>query len=169
MRTAVVGHVEWAEFARVDHAPAAGEIAHATDAWEEAAGGGGVAAVRLGELARDVTLFTALGDDERGHRAKNELERLGVRVEAAWREEPQRRALVHIDATGERTITTIGARLKPSLSDPLPWERLTGIDAVYYTAGGVEVLRRSRSARVLVATARELAVIAMAAVELDAL
>ena len=41
MRVAVVGHVEWIEFARVERMPAAGEIVHASDAWEEPGGGGG--------------------------------------------------------------------------------------------------------------------------------
>src|SRR2546425_7424678 len=40
MRVAVVGHVEWIEFARVERLPAAGEIVHARDAWEEPGGGG---------------------------------------------------------------------------------------------------------------------------------
>jgi ribokinase len=169
VRTAVVGHVEWVEFARVDAVPRPGEIAHAIDLWQEPAGGGGLAAVVLGRLAGDVTLFTALGDDELGHRAKTELERLGVRVEVAWREAPQRRAIVFVDPSGERTITTLGLRLEPSVLDALPWEELSGADAVYFTAGGVEAIRRARSAKVLVATAREVAVVARAAVELDAL
>src|SRR6266436_1935563 len=33
------GHVEWIEFARVVRLPAAGEIVHASDAWEEPGGG----------------------------------------------------------------------------------------------------------------------------------
>ena len=45
----------------------AGEVVHATDPFEEPAGGGGVAAVQLARLAGQATLFTALGDDE--HRA----------------------------------------------------------------------------------------------------
>ena len=40
VRIVVVGHVEWVEFARVDHVPQAGEIVHATETWEEAADGG---------------------------------------------------------------------------------------------------------------------------------
>ena len=38
MRVAVVGHVEWIEFARVERMPTAGQIVHATDAWEEPGG-----------------------------------------------------------------------------------------------------------------------------------
>ena len=75
MRAAVVGHVEWIEFGRVDHVPAAGEIVHVSESWEEPAGGGAVAAVQLCKLAGAATLYTALGDDELGHRAKRELER----------------------------------------------------------------------------------------------
>ena len=37
MRLAVVGHVEWVEFARVERVPKPGEIAHALEAY---AGGG---------------------------------------------------------------------------------------------------------------------------------
>ncbi len=40
MRLAVIGHVEWVEFARVDTLPGPGEIAHASETWAEAAGGG---------------------------------------------------------------------------------------------------------------------------------
>src|SRR2546421_65287 len=101
MQVAVVGHVEWVEFARVDHVPAPGEIVHALETWQEPAGGGAVAAVQLAHLAGECLFLTALGDDELGRRAARELGELGVRVEAAWRAEPQRRAFVHLDAQGE--------------------------------------------------------------------
>ena len=48
---AVVGHVEWVQFARVEHVPLAGEVVHASDPFEEPAGGGAVAAVQLARLA----------------------------------------------------------------------------------------------------------------------
>ena len=47
MRVAVVGHVEWVEFARVERVPSPGEIVHALEAWEGPAGGGAVAAAQL--------------------------------------------------------------------------------------------------------------------------
>jgi ribokinase len=154
MRVAVVGHVEWVEFARVDHVPVPGEIVHALETWQEPAGGGAVAAVQLARLAGDCLFLTALGDDELGHRAAEELERLGVRVEAAWRNEPQRRAFVHLDAAAERAITVIGSRLGPHGSDSLPWDELEGADAVYFTAGDSAAVRAARAARRLVATTR---------------
>src|SRR5215468_8781779 len=111
MRVAVVGHVEWIEFARVDHVPTPGEIVHASETWQAPAGGGAVAAVQLARLAGECLFLTALGDDELGHAAEQELGEMGVRVAAAWRREPQRRAFVMLDAAAERTITTIGERL----------------------------------------------------------
>jgi sugar/nucleoside kinase (ribokinase family) len=79
--------------------------------------------------------LSPLGDDELGHRAKRKLEAQGVRVEAAWRSEPQRRAFVHLDANAERSITVLGERSGPHREDPLPWADLEGVDAVYFTAG----------------------------------
>ena len=169
MRVAVVGHVEWIELAVVERVPRPGEIVHARESIEEPAGGGAVAAVQLARLAGDCLLLTALGNDELGHRAKRELEALGVRVEAACRNEPQRRAFVHVDANAERTITVVGDRMGPRGDDHLPWGELEGADAVYFTAGDAVAVRRARGARSLVATVRATDALAAAAVELDML
>jgi len=169
MRVAVVGHVEWIEFARVPRVPEPGAIVHASEAWEDPGGGGAVAAVQLAKLAGGAVFFTALGNDALGHRAFAELTALGLRVEAVWRDEPQRRGFVHVDARGERTITVIGERLGPSGSDALPWADLEGADAVYFTAGDTGALVHARSARRLVATARHLVPIAQAGVQVDVL
>ncbi len=169
VRVAVVGHVEWIDFARVERLPAAGEIIQATEHWEQAGGGGAVAALQLAALAGEATLYTALGDDELGHRAERELQSRGVRVVAVYRGEPQRRAFVFLDANGERTITLLGPKLSPRGDDPLPWEELDDTDAVYFTARDVGALAQARRARVLVATARELPVLIEGRVRLDAL
>ena len=169
MRVAVVGHVEWVEFARVDHVPDPGEIVHALETWQEPAGGGAVAAVQLARLAGECLFLTALGEDELGHRAAEGLERLGVRVEAAWRDEPQRRAFVHLDAAAERTITVIGSRLGPHGSEALPWGELNGADAVYFTAGDAGAVRAARAARRLVATTRGNEALVPARTEIDVL
>ena len=165
----MVGHVEWVEFGKVDHVPRAGEIVHATEWWEEPAGSGSVAAVQLHKLAGDCTLLTALGKDAVGKRARLELESLGPRVEAARRSEPTRRAVTLIDANGERTITTLGERLQPLAEDPLPWDELASVDAVFLTAGDVGAVRAARAARVLVATSRVMDLLAAADMPLDAL
>jgi ribokinase len=165
----VVGHVEWIEFARVERVPVAGEIVHAQEAWAEPGGGGAVAAVQLLKLAGDATLYTAFGDDELGHRARDALEALGLRLEAVFRPEPQRRGFVYVDASGERTIMVIGSRLGPHPDDRLDWGALQGTDAVYATAGHPGAMRAARQARVLVATSRDLPTLREAGVELDAL
>ena len=169
MRVAVVGHVEWVEFVRVPHMPAAGEIVHAESWWEEPGGGGANSAVQLRKLAGAVSFYTALGADELGRRARRELGALGVEVHASERAEPTRRAVTHVDPMGERTITVLGDRLAPSGRDRLPWAELEGMDAVYFTAGDDAALKHARRARVLVATSRVLPLLTKSGVRLDAL
>lgn len=168
MRVAVVGHVEWIEFLRVENVPKPGEIVTALELWQEPGGGGGVAAARLAELADEVVMFTALGDDELGRRAKRELEACGVRMEVAWRDAPQRRATVFLDEAGERTITVIGERHAPCAGDELCWDDLDGADAAYFTAGDRTALLHARRAGMLVATSRELALLQATSVHVDA-
>ena len=153
----------------MERVPQPGDIVHASEVWEEPGGGGAVAAVQLAKLARGATFFTALGDDALGHRAHDALVELGLRVEAVFRPEPQRRGFVHVDAQGERTITVIGDRLGPCADDPLPWHELVEADAVYLTAVDAGAVNAARKARMLVSTARGLEILAEAGVRLDAL
>jgi ribokinase len=170
MKAAVVGHVEYVEFALVERVPEPGQIVHAEDTWSEAAGGGSVAAVQLAKLAGGSSLFfTALGDEELGHRAKQELGNRGVEVHCEFKDKPQRRAFTYLDAKGERTITTIHERYGPSGSDDIAWDELDSTDAVYFVSGDAGALKAARRARVLVATARSLPVLKETGVQLDAL
>jgi ribokinase len=169
VNVAVVGHVEWVDFLLVDRVPRPGEIVQASSAWQEAAGGGADAAVQLRKLAGGATLITALGDDALGRRAYEELSGRGVRVEAVWRDEPQRRAVCFLDEGGERTIALLGPKLVPRGSDPLPWHGLGQVDGVYFSGGDAAAVRAAREAKVLVASARELHVLREARVELDVL
>lgn len=170
MRVAVVGHVEWIRFARVDRVPGPGQIAHSFEDWEQAGGGGGVAAVQLALLADEAHLFTVLGSDDLGRRARDELTGRGVRVHAANDQRPQRWAFTQIDDRGERTITTVGPKARPRGHDEsLPWHELAAMDAVFFVAGDVDALVHARRARVLTATSRELGVLVRSGVELDAL
>jgi ribokinase len=170
VRLAVVGHVEWVEFARVDHVPEPGQVVHAHETWQEAGAGGAVAAVQLVKLNGGAMLFTSLGDDELGRRAREELRGRGVTVHAADARAPQRRAFVHVDAAGERTITVLGRKLMPSGADgSLPWEELARCDAVYFVSGDVAALHAARRGRVLVATSRETATLRRAGEQIDVL
>jgi ribokinase len=167
---AVVGHVEWVEFVRVERVPKPGEIVHALETWEEAGGGGAVAAVQLAKLNGSAHLFTSLADDELGRRARQELEERGVTLHVAAARVPQRRAYTYVDERGERTITVLGPRLLPSGDDgSLPWEELSRCEAVYFVSGDVAAVRAARRSRVLVAAARDLATLRLAEEEVDVL
>jgi ribokinase len=168
MNVAVVGHLEWVRFVRVDHVPHAGEIVHPEETWELPGGGGPVVAVQLAKLAGSCAFFTAVGDDDLGRRSIAELEGLGVRVRAALRPAPTRQAITFVDADGERTITTLGDRLESRADDPLPWSDLQAADAVYFTAGDLGALRAARRGRVLVATTRAMDRLVGSKVALDA-
>jgi ribokinase len=163
VRCAVVGHVEWVEFARVPTVPAAGAIVHADRVWAEPAGGGAVVARQLQRLAGRCELFTALGDDELGRESVQRLAQLGLDVHVQWGGST-RRAWTHVDAAGERTITVLGDKLVPV--GPLP---LHGYDLVFFVAGDVEALRSARAATFLAATARELPTLRAGEVPLDLL
>jgi ribokinase len=161
-KVAVVGHVEWVQFAHVEHVPQGGEVVHARDAFEEPAGGGAVAAVQLARLAGGAGLLTALGQDDPGRRSRERLRELGVDVFAASVTAPTRRALTLLDSRGERTITTFGERLEPvaagrsaGTEDRPGAEHLENLDGVYFTAGDADTLRAARAGtRVLVASPR---------------
>jgi ribokinase len=146
-----------------------GEIVEARGSWEDAAGGGAVAAVQLTKLAGAALFFTALGNDDHGRRAEALLRSHGVEVEARIHDRPQRRAVAFLDARGERTIAVIGDRLVPSGDDELPWGRLAEMDAVYFTGGDVAALRAARAVKTLVATPRAREAMTGSNVTLDAL
>jgi ribokinase len=168
-RIAVVGHVEWVDFIPVERFPVRGEILHAGASFARAAGGGGVVAVVLAELGAEVDFFCALGRDRLGELAARELEDRGVRVHAAWREQPTRRAVTLLDGGGERTIVTMGESLPQTGADELDWELLHGTDGVYFTAGDAGALERARWARVVVASPRGRSAFESAGPTIDAL
>lgn len=169
VRVAVVGHVEWVEFLTVDRVPRPGEIVHARTSFEDAGGGGAVAAVQLARLGGEVDFLTALGAGALGERALEALEARGVTMYAGEREVPQRRACTWLDGEGERTITVIGERIVPHGTDPLPWARLARTDGVYFTGGDADALHAARAAQVLVATPRARDALMAAGVQVDVL
>jgi ribokinase len=153
-RVAVVGHVEWVDFAVVPRLPRPGEILHVHEFWDEAAGGGAVAAVQMAKLTGGSLFFTALTGDRLGKGTSGQLERQGVTVHAGAREGIQRRGFVYLTDDGERTITILGERLVPQRDDALPWDALDGVGGVYFTGGDAAALQAARRADVIVATPR---------------
>jgi ribokinase len=169
-RVGVVGHVEWVSFAVVPRVPQPGEIAHARESFSEPAGGGGVAAVQLRKLAGAATFLTAIGNDRAArHTAERLRDHYGVTLHAAAREAPQRRTFTFLDDGGERTITVLGERIVAVRADPLPWDALGELDAIYLTGGDAGAVRAARAARVLVATPRALEALAGSGAALDVL
>lgn len=169
LRVAVVGHVEWSDFASLERYPDEGEVAHADD-WSSRPGGGGtVAAVALRLLGADVDFFTALGCDALGEASVEALRERGVRVHVAWRQEPTRRAVTYLTTGGDRTIVVMGPRLDPRGEDDLNWTALEDVAGVFFTAGDAGALRRARGAPVLVASPRGRGALESEGVVLDAL
>jgi ribokinase len=168
-RVAVVGHVEWVDFAVVPRLPHPGEILHVAEFWGEAAGGGAVAAVQMAKLTGGALFVTALAGDELGRRTAEQLPRQGVTVRAAPRPGEQRRGFTYLTDDGERTITVLGERLVAHGDDDLPWEDLDDVDGVYFTGGDAGALRAARRASVVVATPRADRALLEAGVALDVL
>jgi ribokinase len=153
-RVGVLGHTEWIDFVVTERLPRPGEILSVPEFWDEAAGGGAVAAVQMLKLTGNAVMFTALADDSDGRRTAEELRGHGMQVQAALRDGRSRRAFVFLTADNERTITVMGERLVPHASDALPWEELAALDGVYVTGGDAGALEAARRARVVVATPR---------------
>ncbi len=154
---------------RVPRVPRAGEIVHASEMFFAPAGGGAVAAVQLRRLAGAAVFLTALGTGPDAERTAAELHALGVTVHAGSRPGPQRRTFTFLDDGAERTITVLGKRIVPARADPLPWDALGELDAIYLTGGDAGAVRAARAARVLVATPRALDALAESGVTLDVL
>ncbi len=155
LKLAVIGHIEWVTFLKVDQLPIAGEISHAKDCFEEAAGGAAVAAVQMARLINEpVDLITSLGKDNIGKKCYERLIKLGLNLKVAWREKPTRKGISLISKDGERAITVIGERLQPIASDDLPWSDMKNYDGIFITATDKEGIRLASKARFVAATPR---------------
>ncbi len=155
LKLAVIGHVEWVTFLKVDQLPLAGEISHAKDSFEEAAGGAAVAAIQMARLINGpVDLITSLGKDNYGEKCYERLTKLGLNLKVAWREKPTRKAISLISKDGERAITVIGERLQPIASDNLCWRDMKNYDGIFVTATDKEGITFAREAKFLSATPR---------------
>ena len=155
LKLAVIGHVEWVTFLKVDQLPLAGEISHAENYYEEAAGGAAVAAVQMSRLINGpVDLITSLGKDNYGEKCYERLTKLGLNLKVVWSEKPTRKGISLISKDGERAITVIGERLQPIGSDNLPWGDMKNYDGIFITATDKDGIRHARKAKFLSATPR---------------
>ena len=167
---AVVGHVEWVRFVRTPRLPQPGEILLASAHHGAPGGGGAMAAFEVARLGARTHFFTAHGDDAVGVRTRAALDGRGLQVHAAARAHTAHpEVFVYLTDDHERTITVLEAPLGPHGADALPWSSLRSCAAAYFCKGDVDAVRAARCARVLVATARALPLLAQARVPIDAL
>ena len=152
---AVVGHVEWMNFLKVDQLPKPGVISHSEKSTEYPAGGGSVIAKTLSELTNNqVHFFTSLGNDYYGEQSFKILSNYGIRLHVAWRDKPTRKGFSLIDSNGERSITVIGERLAPTYKDKLDWNLFEKMDGIFITASDSEIFKKARIADSLCTTPR---------------
>ena len=155
LKFAVIGHIEWINFIKVDQLPKPGLISHSKESLEYPAGGGSVIAKRLRELTHsEVHFFTALGNDSYGNKCLNILQNMGIKLHVAWRNKPTRKGFSVIDSEGERSILIIGDRLAPTHKDNLDWNILNDMDGIFITAADKEIFKKSRIAKTLCTTPR---------------
>ena len=171
MRAAVVGHVEWMEFVPVEEVPRAGEIVHA----ERLVGGGGRRRIgRRGPALEARGLGRLLhGARQRrdGLSARGRARGAGITVHATERRRAAA-ARVHVRRRGRRADDHDD---RPQAAPARPRRRrfpgTSSRGATASTSAPATPTRcSSRAARAcVVATARELATLRQASVELDAL
>ena len=155
LKFAVIGHIEWMNFLKVDQLPKPGVISHSPYSNEYPAGGGAVIAKTLSELSNnDVHFFTSLGNDYYGDQCFKILSRMGMKLHVAWRDKSTRRGFSLIDENGERSITVIGERLSPNHKDKLDWNILKEMDGIFITAADSVLFKKARTAKKLCTTPR---------------
>ena len=155
LKFAVIGHIEWINFLKVDLLPEPGIITHAKTSLELPAGGGALIAKTLYELSNnEIHFFTSLGKDYYGEKSFDFFKKIGINLHVAWRSEPTRKGFSLIDKKGERSITIIGKRLAPSFNDDLDWEILRDMDGIFITAGDNNLFKKAREANILCTTPR---------------
>ena len=171
LKFAVIGHIEWINFLKVDSLPEPGIISHAKTSLELPAGGGALIAKTLYELSNnEIHFFTALGKDYYGKKSFDFFDKIGINIHVAWRSESTRKGFSLIDTNGERSITVIGKRLAPSYNDDLDWNILSDMDGIFITAGDNNLFKKAREANTLCSTPRVgLDLINQSKVKLDAL
>ncbi len=171
LKFAVIGHIEWINFLKVDLLPKPGIICRANRSLELPAGGGALIAKTLYELSNnEIHFFTSLGKDYYGKKSFEFFEKIGINLHVAWRSEATRKGFSLIDKNGERSITTIGKRLAPSHNDNLDWNILRDMDGIFITAGDNNLFKKAREANILCTTPRVgIDLINQSKVSLDAL
>ncbi len=163
----VVGHVEWVLFGHAPAPPAAGQIVHLADPFEEPAGGGAVSAIVLARAGAAVTFWTALADDAEGAATRARMHAEGIDLRVATRSGRQARAVTILDDAGDRTIIVSQPNAYPRGDEDLAWYDASTCAAIYATCAEPSALVEARRAGVLVCSARQLAALRASGVRAD--
>ena len=158
MRAAVVGHVEWLEFVPVEAVPRPGEIVHATSPGSRPPGAG---RSRRCSSRSSPTPSTSSPRSETTSAEREHATELEAGESRSTRP-PSTHPSAAASATSTRRASARSPRSAASCTRAATTRRCPGtsspaVDAVYFCAGDADALLLARRARVLVATARELA------------
>lgn len=128
----VVGHTALDRVYRIDAFPAKPTKVRALDHREEGGGSAANAAAAIAVLGGAVKLWSRVGDDETGAKARRALERSGVDVGAviacAGAKTPT--AAVIVDAKGDRLVVSEDDHVLPMEADWLPLGEIVSAGAV---------------------------------------
>ena len=146
MRVAVVGHVEWIRFARVNRLPGPGRsrIRSTTGSRQVGQGPWRRSSSRSWPTRRRCSPFSGTTSSGCAHGTSCFLGASGsTRCSSRRRRAGRSRTST---TPGERTISTVGPKLRPrGHDDRLPWHELAEHDAVYFVAGDVDALTSAPS------------------------
>lgn len=131
-RIIVVGHTALDRVYRIDAFPTKPTKVSARDHREEGGGSAANAAAAIAVLGGSVALWSRVGDDEPGAKARRALERSGVDVDGVIACEGVKTptAAVIVDAKGERLVVSEDDRVLPMEADWLPLATVSSAGAV---------------------------------------
>jgi sugar/nucleoside kinase (ribokinase family) len=137
-RVLVVGGASWNTIIDVDHFPEPGPATIFPRSWHEAVGSSGAGkALNLVRLGADVTLVTALGDDELGDRVAANLISAGISLLRVRNPGGTTRHVNLNDGAGGRISFILDHPTAPELDLPRVEQEMRAADLVYLGAGDV--------------------------------
>jgi len=144
----VIGHTALDRVYRIDAFPARPTKVSARDHREEGGGSAANAAAAIAVLGGRAVLWSRVGDDDTGTKARRALERSGVDVDGVKRCDGARTptAAVIVDARGERLVVSEDDHVMPMDAGWLPLARIASAGAVLSDLSWLEGTRAAFAA-----------------------